>query len=281
MQNSKKQLQFIPNKKPGNDISDPSVFIDYAIKGDMDSFIDYMSSFPEVVNIREKENGNVALHVASSKGSVNMVSLLLSRGANPSIQDIFGNTSLHYAVDKGRRDVAELLLTSGANVNAVDFRGNTPLHVACVNNDLAMVKLLLLHNADPEISDLANLRPKEKTEREDIKAIIERKIQANRGGENSSTEQAMSMMALGVGLGVGLGMAMAKQQQFFLEQQMALYQLQNQPKKKNVIGIQHSTDTPPINYALGRTNPSTPAILPGTANQSEKYSNQDNSRKFL
>ena len=140
------------------------------------------------------------------------------------------------------------ILISGADVNLPDYRGNTALHVACVNSDVDIARMLLLHEADPEHSDLSNQRPIDKASNPTIKSLLERKISANRGGDNADTKQTLQWMSLGVGLGVGLGMAMAKQQQFFMEQQMAIMQMNNAPKKRNVVGVQHSTETPPAAY---------------------------------
>jgi hypothetical protein len=214
MRDNGKKIQFAGRSRSTAEISDPSIFIGLALGGDAEKFKDYMESYPEVINLKDKDHGNVALHVASSKGNLEMASMLLRRGANVNVQDIFGNSPLHYAADKKKKEMAELLIKCGADVNLKDFRGNTALHTACVNNDIDMVRMLLLANADPNVSDLADMKPSQKTTSPPIKALLERRIQSLHSGDEDMTAKIMSMMTFGIGLGVGLGMAMAKSQQF-------------------------------------------------------------------
>eukprot|EP01031_Cornospumella_fuschlensis_P030823 gene30823-37239_t len=121
--------------------------------GHADDFKEVLSQYPHLINRKEPDFGNVAIHIASSRGNIGMTNYLISRGADLTIQDIFGNTALHYAVDKGKHLIIEVLLQARANVNQVDFRGCSPLHNACVNNDVESVKLLIKYNADPELAD--------------------------------------------------------------------------------------------------------------------------------
>lgn len=185
-------------------LSDPSEFIGIALTGDIERVRECLSVCPDMVNQKEKDHGNVALHVASSKGNLSMASLLLSKGANLNIQDIFGNSPLHYAVDKRRKEMAEMLIKCGADVNLKDFRGNTPLHIACANSDIDMVRLLLLHNADPELSDLSDAKPAQKTTSAPIRTLIERKLKMNHGGEEDAASKIVTMMSFGIGLGKGV-----------------------------------------------------------------------------
>mmetsp|Transcript_11006 Transcript_11006/g.15187 ORF Transcript_11006/g.15187 Transcript_11006/m.15187 type:complete len:203 (+) Transcript_11006:38-646(+) len=149
---------------------------------------------------------------------------------------MFGNTALHYAVDKSRKDTVIWLVTNGANINTQDYRGNSPIHVACTNNDIEMVRILVNRNADPTITDLANIKPIDKTTLPSIKKIIELKIEAlhSKNDVDSST-QTVNWMTFGVGLGVGMGMALAKRQQAmieqYVEQQQRMKELED-PKQK-------------------------------------------------
>lgn len=54
-----------------------------------------------------------ALMVAASKGSINAVQFLLSKGADYSLVDAFGNTALHEAFKNGHDTVCALLYECG------------------------------------------------------------------------------------------------------------------------------------------------------------------------
>ena len=156
---SARTFQFAP-AKPDLPPVDPELAIQYALRGKIDDLKQYVVFYPEVVDMKDQRNGNVALHLAASKGNIPLCAFLFQRGANMNIQDSFGNSALHYATDKSRKDTILFLLNNGARVNIQDYKGNSPLHVACMHDDHDMVKLLLLRNADPELTDLRNIKIK-------------------------------------------------------------------------------------------------------------------------
>lgn len=77
-------------------------------------------------------------------------------------------TVLHHAVDRNMIDVVELLLQKGADVNGVDIQtNNTPLHFAMglfVPN-YEMINLLLIYGADRTIKNIYNRTPEESARR--------------------------------------------------------------------------------------------------------------------
>ncbi|XP_070200273.1 palmitoyltransferase ZDHHC17-like isoform X2 [Littorina saxatilis] len=123
------------------------------------------------------------LHWATRQGHLNMVVLLMTYGADPSVRDGEGYSCIHlaaqfghtaivaYLIAKGQDvdlpdrtgmtalmwssyrvfgfDPVRLLLTFGASVNKADkFHGNTSLHWACQTGNHVCVKLLLKAGAD-------------------------------------------------------------------------------------------------------------------------------------
>src|SRR5262245_13156979 len=88
---------------------------------------------------------------AASHNDVQMVRLLLERGADPNQSTYFGNP-LSHACWNDSFEAAELLIAQGANVNARDAIANfTPLHWAAGTESPRpqLVKLLLANGADP------------------------------------------------------------------------------------------------------------------------------------
>jgi hypothetical protein len=193
-----KNFQFQQQRK---DLPDADYCMELLLQGNIEEFRTYVAHFPYVVNMKDADHGNVPLHVASSKGDLGLMNYLLQNGAEVNIQDIFGNSPLHYAADKGKRSAVELLIQAGANANLQDFRGNAPLHLACANNDIDTVKLLLKFNADPEICDLNDMKPGDRSNSPMIKILLDRRVNSIRTGEADTAQQSVQWMSLGVGLG--------------------------------------------------------------------------------
>ncbi|XP_014672560.1 PREDICTED: protein phosphatase 1 regulatory subunit 12A-like isoform X1 [Priapulus caudatus] len=82
-----------------------------------------------------------ALHVAASKGYINVMILLLQAGANTEAQDLEGWTPLHAAVYWGQRDACEVLAMHRCSMRAKDFMGQTAFDIA--DSDIIMFLLQL------------------------------------------------------------------------------------------------------------------------------------------
>ena len=83
--------------------------------------------------IERKDNeSRTPLYWATRNGHINMMRLLLEKGANVNALDKDGRTHLHWAVDD-KHDVMKLFLEKGAYVNAQDTTGLTPLHWTAIN----------------------------------------------------------------------------------------------------------------------------------------------------
>jgi len=86
------------------------------------------------VNAKESTFGMTALHVAASKGHIEIVELLLANGSDIEAKEETGRTPLHAAAFRGHAVVVEALLAKGANVNALTHDGKTPLDWALLSN---------------------------------------------------------------------------------------------------------------------------------------------------
>lgn len=68
-------------------------------------------------------NGDSLLHIASQRGDLVTVSLLLDEGVNANLRGDMGNTPLHYAKSK---EIANALLEKGASSDLKNEFGEKP-----------------------------------------------------------------------------------------------------------------------------------------------------------
>ncbi|KAB2058641.1 hypothetical protein ES319_A11G247200v1 [Gossypium barbadense] len=88
------------------------------------------------------------VHLAADGGHVEVLRLLLLKGANIDSLTNDGNSALHLAVKAGRKDCVRLLLANGSKPDVRNTRnGDTPLHIAARLGDEQTVKLLLQKRA--------------------------------------------------------------------------------------------------------------------------------------
>jgi ankyrin repeat protein len=67
-------------------------------------------------------------------GLVEVVRMILERGADPTVQDKDGRTPLHEASLWGHVEVVRMILERGADPTVQDKDGRTPLHLASLGD---------------------------------------------------------------------------------------------------------------------------------------------------
>ena len=110
---------------------------------------------PTVVN----ESGSTLLHVACFLGRVDMVLLLLLRGANINTQDNSCFSPLMVALQFLHADCANILIERGADLNIFNVIGHTALHVACIFGCFDSIQCLLDNDANPNAIDFEGRTP--------------------------------------------------------------------------------------------------------------------------
>ena len=93
-----------------------------------------------------------SMHLVSYFG-LDMVTLLLEKGAHVDSKDTVGRTPLWLAAQNGHEAVVKLLVEKGAHVDSKNTDGWTPLWLAARNGHEAMVKLLVEKGAVVDSKD--------------------------------------------------------------------------------------------------------------------------------
>ena len=108
------------------------------------------------VNVRNAA-GQSPLSVSSSKCFLEGMKLLIDKGADINLQDIYLRTPLHLACENVgssvHHDCVQYLLANGASVHFRDVYGRTPLHVATMAGCVECITLLLDHGASSDVQN--------------------------------------------------------------------------------------------------------------------------------
>jgi ankyrin repeat protein len=107
----------------------------------------------------QNQNGYTPLHFAAEYGHVEVVKILLEKGANIEAQNQNAYTTLHFAAEKGNFAVIKILLEKVADIEAKSQNGYTPLHLAAGDGNVEVVKILLEKGANIEAQNLYAYTP--------------------------------------------------------------------------------------------------------------------------
>jgi len=106
------------------------------------------------VNKKDASTNMTALMVAASEGHEKIVNLLVGSGADIHMKDRNHHaTALMSASEYGYTKIAKLLLNKGASVNAKNNVGYTPLSLAISNGHFNTTKLLVSSGANVNVPD--------------------------------------------------------------------------------------------------------------------------------
>jgi hypothetical protein len=112
--------------------------------GNIDAVTSMTGANPSLVEKRRK--GRISpLYWAVMWGQIDIVKLLIAKGADVNAKDEYGGTPLHQAAWHGFADIADLLISKGGNVNATNVLGASPLKLAQQLRQTNVVQILREH----------------------------------------------------------------------------------------------------------------------------------------
>uniref|UniRef100_A0A8C5WZ86 [histone H3]-lysine(9) N-methyltransferase n=1 Tax=Laticauda laticaudata TaxID=8630 RepID=A0A8C5WZ86_LATLA len=104
------------------------------------------------VDVNAQDNGGwTPIIWAAEHKHIEVIRMLLTRGADVTLTDNEENICLHWASFTGSAEIAEVLLNAQCDLHAVNFHGDTPLHIAARESYHDCVLLFLSRGADTEI----------------------------------------------------------------------------------------------------------------------------------
>ena len=105
-------------------------------------------------------SGSTPLHLAVMEKNVDLVRMLLEKGAHLETKDDDGSTPLLKAVKDGAlEDIIDLLLEHGADVQAVAEDRKTALHFAAQRGEENLMKSMIERGLSPNVEDKDGWRP--------------------------------------------------------------------------------------------------------------------------
>lgn len=120
-------------------------FTEIAI-GDIKTISKYLE---EGININSvSEHGHQALMLAAHQGHVEIIKLLIDKGANINGKHkISGNTALIGAVFQGNKDIVKLLIEAKVDINLKNNDGKSALDMAKLQGNMEIINLLVVSGA--------------------------------------------------------------------------------------------------------------------------------------
>lgn len=89
--------------------------------------------------------GRSTLHLAASRGRIDIVEYLWSKALDLEDEDECGRTPLHLAAANGHAICVAFLLKKGAFINAIDNSSMNPLHMAALRGQLNVLRIICEH----------------------------------------------------------------------------------------------------------------------------------------
>ena len=159
-----------------------------------------------------------SLSTQNENNKINLIKILLEKGADVNAPDKDGKTPLHLAIECKDTALIKLLLEKGADVNVPYKDGKTPLHIAMSSKNLSFALVLLAYGANLYVEDSQGLTPLDEAKSApNVRAILiatseaYKKIMSMRTQEITMQEASLSSSSLSQTGGSTIGEGTAQQ----------------------------------------------------------------------
>ncbi len=174
-------------QRSGNDRDIRDAIAQAITRGDIDELRQVLKGQPRgVVNQRHRDSGSTPLSLAAMRGQLEIIKILIRRGARVNATNRDGNTALHTAAFFCREDIVKLLLAKGASTTTKSTRGETPIDVVSGkwSNELVGFYKLLDDSIDLGL-DLEKIR----TDRPNIAKVLQKQASEKESREKDRGRQ--------------------------------------------------------------------------------------------
>lgn len=158
------------NAQPGNLLSRTALMV--ACERKQDKVADYLLSRGADPRLQDN-GGRTALHFAAAAGDGAIVRQLKAKGADPDAKDADGRTPLFEAASRAMAPATRDILEAGATVDLAGPDGATPLNAAAAAGAPGPARWLLLKGADKTIKNAFGESAADIAARRDDKALLE------------------------------------------------------------------------------------------------------------
>ena len=104
------------------------------------------------INIKNN-NDEALLIIAIKMNDQALVKLLIDKGADINVRKSGNDTALLFAVDKNHQEIVKLLIEKGANLDSVNSNGRTALNQACLSDYIKVAKILVDSGANLDLAE--------------------------------------------------------------------------------------------------------------------------------
>ena len=122
--------------------------IEYALAAGQSDTTKFLLDQGVDINLKTHTLGRPILHQAARAGMLDIVQILIEKGADLDTVSRNGGTVLHNAIWGGHKEIAELLISKGVKLDSKDRAGCTPLFIAADVGNIDIVELLIAQGAD-------------------------------------------------------------------------------------------------------------------------------------